>query len=82
VPVTRHPADSEAVNRPAPPDEDAAVPAAPKSDPGSAASTPRLTRHRWARASLLALALLTVAIGLGAAWFLKRPGWITETVQN
>ena len=56
VPVTRHSADSEAVSRPVPPDEDAAVPAAPKSDPGSAASTPRLTRHRRARASLLALA--------------------------
>jgi len=82
VPVTRHAADSEAVNRPVPLDEDATVPAAPKSDPGSTASTRRLTRNRWARASLLALALLTVAIGLGAAWFLKRPGWITETVQN
>ena len=23
-----------------------------------------------------------MSIGLGAAWFLKRPGWITETVQN
>ena len=43
APVTRHTADSEAANRPVPPDEDAAVPAASRADPGSAPSTPRLT---------------------------------------
>jgi DNA-binding winged helix-turn-helix (wHTH) protein len=42
APVTRHTPDSEAVNRPVPPDEDAAVPAASRADPGSAPSTPRL----------------------------------------
>ena len=82
VPVTRHTPDSEAVNRPVPPDEDAAVPAASRADPGSAPSTPRLRQHSWQRATLLALAVLTVAIGLGAAWFLKGPVPIADAVQT
>jgi TolB-like protein/tetratricopeptide (TPR) repeat protein len=82
VPVTRLLADSEAVSRLVTPDEDAVVPAASRADRGSAASTPRLRQHRWQLATLLALAVLTVVIGLGAAWFLRAPASIIDVARD
>jgi adenylate cyclase len=82
LPVTRLPNDGEAVSRPVSPDEEAAVPAASKPEPGSAASASRRTRHRWARPTLLALAVLTVTAGLDAAWLLRGPASIIDVAQR